>query len=400
MKKLSNYLKAVDRDYPEALNLLKEWVSINSGSENLAGLKKMLEALNKVFAPLGDECTKIALEPWKKLDDKGKIFECPLGEALTIEKKRPNSKFKILFAGHMDTVFSQFSTFQNYRDANSDKLIGPGAADMKGGLIILYLGLKTFEESPYAEKISWEIVISPDEEIGSPGSRKLFEKKAKTAAYGLLFEPAYSDGAIVGQRKGSANFTVLAKGKPAHAGRDFLLGRSAITALARFIVKAEKIQETFSGVTINVGHVQGGGPINIVPDFAYCRINIRFVNLEQIKEIVKRLEQLIAEENRVDGIDLELHQELMRPPKPFDQKTQHLYEQLKESADELDEPLFVRPSGGVSDGNTLAAAGLPNLDTLGAIGGGLHTHEEYIFKESLITRAKLLALFLMKEAKR
>lgn len=400
MKKEAGFLKLIDKEHGRTLELLKEWIAINSGSENIPGLKKMLHALKEVFSPLGTSSKQIPLLPWKKLDERGKPIEIPLGEALIIEKKRENARFKILFGGHMDTVFPPTSPFQHSREKNGDILIGPGAADMKGGLAILYLGLKAFEQTPYADQISWEVIINPDEEIGSPGSKKIFEERAKSAAYGLIFEPGYSDGAIVSQRKGSANFTVLAKGRPAHAGRDFLLGRNAITALARFIVKAEKMQETISGITINFGHIHGGGPINIVPDFAHCRINIRFLQSDDLKTILKKIQELIDEENRVDGITLDLHHDLMRPPKPFDEKTQHLYQLFKECAHELDENLFVRPSGGVSDGNILAAAGLPNLDTLGAIGGNIHTHEEYIFKDSIKQRAKLLALFLMKEAQR
>lgn len=398
MKQFNKYLELIDREYSEALTLLEHWSNINSGTENTAGLKQMGEWLEKTFSPLGDSTQFFSLQPWKKMDAKGSIAPIPLGQALSIVK-RPLAKKKILLAGHMDTVFPKNSPFQNCRKVNGDKLIGPGVCDMKGGLMILYLGLKAFENSPYAENIGWEVFINPDEEIGSVGSKALLEERAAKYDFALLFEPAYSDGALVGQRKGSATFTVLAKGKAAHVGRDFHMGKSAISALARFIVKAEQIHEMSPGITLNIGHILGGGPVNIVPDLASCRINVRFNTQEDRALVAKYLEELAYSESKDEGLDVEIHLEVERPPKPLDEKTHNLYLKLQDSALKLDQTLFLRPSGGVSDGNILAAAGLANLDTLGAIGGDIHTYDEYILTDSINQRAKLLALFLMMEAK-
>lgn len=394
----AKYLKLIDKEYNSALTLLEEWAQVNSGTENTSGLKQMSELLKKTFSPLGDSSQFFSLPPWKKMDAKGAIAEIPLGQALSIVK-RPAAQKRILLAGHMDTVFPKNSPFQKCQKVNGEKLIGPGVCDMKGGLMVLYLGLKAFENSPYAEKIGWEVFINPDEEIGSVGSKSLLVERAPKYDFALLFEPAYSDGTLVGQRKGSTTFTVLAKGKAAHVGRDFHLGKSAISALARFIVKAEQIHELNPGITLNIGHIIGGGPVNIVPDFASCRINVRFNTQEDGSLVKKHLEELARFESKDEGLDVEIHMEVERPPKPLDEKTHNLYLKLQAAASKLDQTLFLRPSGGVSDGNILAAAGLANLDTMGAIGGNIHTYDEYIFTDSIKQRAKLLALFLMMEAK-
>lgn len=395
MKKFSTHLNWIDREFDTTFSLLESWIEINSWSENLPGLQIMAKKLKAVFEPLGDRAQEISLSPFKRIELQ-ETSTISLGKALSIVK-RPHAKRKIFFGGHMDTVFPPTSSFQKIERLNAEKIIGPGAADMKGGLAILYLGLKAFEKSPLAEEIGWEVFINPDEEIGSVGSKKIFIEKANDYDIGILFEPSFSDGAIVGQRKGSANYTILAKGKAAHVGRDFHLGKNAVTALARFIVQLETLQAA-AGLTVNVGNIQGGGPLNIVPDLALCKINIRFNDTEDLYFFEQKLQELAATEKKLTGITIEVHKDASRPPKLLDEKTEMLYQQFKECASVLDQQLFLRPTGGVSDGNILAHAGLPNLDTMGAIGGSIHTHEEYIFTDSIRQRAKLLALFLMNYA--
>lgn len=396
IRKYSSHLDWIDKEFKSSVKLLESWVDINSWSENPAGLNKMSEMLKTAFFPLGDHVAEISLKPFKRIELR-ETLSVPLGKLLSIVK-RPQAKRKILMGGHMDTVFPPECNFQKSSLPSSDKMIGPGCADMKGGLAILYMGIQAFEKSPFAEEIGWEIVINPDEEIGSVGSKKILSEKAAHYDIGIWFEPSFSDGAIAGQRKGSANFTIMAKGIPAHVGRDFHLGKSAVTALARFIVKLETFQDIAEGLTINVGNIQGGGPLNIVPDLALCKINIRFNQNEDLYSIEQKLQDLATIELNQTGIAIEVHRDLSRPPKFLDEKTENLYQQFKECASMLDQQLFLRPTGGVSDGNILANAGLPNLDTMGAIGGNIHTNEEYIFIDSLQQRSKLLALFLMNYA--
>ena len=267
---------------------------------------------------------------------------------------------------------------------------------MKGGLVILYLGLKAFEASPYAPKISWEVFINPDEEIGSVGSKPLLVERAPQYDFGLLFEPAYADGALVGQRKGSANYTILAKGKAAHVGRDFHIGKCYLSFSAIHWSSAHKKWRQESRLILGTFKVVAQSIL--FPTSPPVGENVRFNTFEDQDMLHQKLFALAAEESAEEGINLEVHLEVERPPKPFDKKTEIIYQQLKECASILDQPLFLRPSGGVSDGNILAKAGLPNLDTLGAIGGNMHTYDEYIQAESIKARAKLLALFLMQEA--
>ncbi len=370
---------------------LISWANINSGSENLQGLAAMSVALRTAFHSLGAPIEQVRLPPRKKVDSKGHIIELPNADALHISK-HPKAGVKVLFAGHMDTVFDANSPFQK-AERHGDRLIGPGVADMKGGLLVMLKVLEQLEQSPLAGKIGWEVIINPDEEIGSSGSAHLFEEAAKRNQVGLLFEPTFDDGSLVSARKGSANYTIVAYGRSAHAGRDFSQGRNAISALARLIIEADQLTDLKKGLTVNFGQIEGGTAANIVPDLALAKLNVRAAEVKDLIGFKEKL-QLIAHDHQHDGVHFVIHELISRAPKPFDAKHQQLYAKLQAAAKELNLNLTWKPSGGVCDGNILAAAGLPTIDTLGVIGGQLHTHDEFMLINSLEEKIGLVTRFL------
>ena len=389
------FLNSIDSDYPLLVALLQKWTQIHSGSDNLNGLSLMLEALKRSFSFLGGQITEIPLLPNTKINLDGTVVETPLGHALSITK-RPHASKRVLLAGHMDIAYGAELKLTPTQLKNGSTLIGRGTADMKGGLLVLLAALKAFEKSPYAEHVGWQVLINPDEEIGSPGSAPLFQKAAKTHQFGMIFEPSLPDGSLVSSRKGSSNFTLLVKGKSAHAGRDFFSGRNALTAAARFALAAENLTDRDKEITVNIGQLLSSNALNIIHDRALCRFNIRVKEAKDLDEVKKQLNQIAAEKK--EGIEMILHQDIERPPKPFDTKTQHLFETVRHTAQELGFDLSWKPSGGVCDGNILAHEGLPTVDTLGIVGGNLHTEEEFADLKSLALRAKLSALLLMKFA--
>ncbi|HRD56234.1 MAG TPA: M20/M25/M40 family metallo-hydrolase, partial [Parachlamydiaceae bacterium] len=184
-------------------------------------------------------------------------------------------------------------------------------------------------------------------------------------------------------------------GKAAHAGRDFEKGRSAITAMAHFIDEAEKLNDFKKGITINFGSIEGGGPVNIVPELCITHINIRYLKESDLNKIKSSIFKLIKEIEK-KGVKIELHELSARGPKPLDKKTIKLFDILQEVGLQLDQKIKLRESGGVSDGNILASMGLPTIDTLGVIGGNIHTSEEYMLLDSLKERVKLTVALLIK----
>lgn len=379
---------------PEMVEKLTTWSNINSSTDNLPGLAKMLAVLEKDFSILDGKMERITLPPRNSISPSGDIMTQYPGQALRITK-RPNAPVKIFLAGHMDTVYPLSHPFQHVTRIDENTLRGPGVADMKGGLLIMLTALEALERHPDAERVGWEVLINPDEEIGSVSSEQLFREAAKRNQLGLIFEPSFADGAIVSSRKGSMNVTVVAKGKAAHAGRDFDKGFNAILALADFISRSNQLNDNDKGISINPGHIMGGGPVNIVPDLAICRLNLRALEKNDFLNTSKKLMDIVNS-NKIAGVQLTLHIESMRTPKIFDQKCRNLFEMINQCAKDEGYALINRPSGGVCDGNILAEEGMPVIDTLGAIGGDIHTSNEYVLIDSLVARSRLIALFLMK----
>lgn len=379
------------------VELLARWANVNSSSHNLPGLNEMLALLETEFSRLGAETERAELEQHELEDSAGSAVRGPLGKALLI-RKRPTAPLRIFLCCHMDTVYPPDHPFQKSVRIADNMLRGPGVTDAKGGLVVMLMALEAFERTPWSAKLGWEVLINPDEEIGSPGSATLLIQAAQKNDLGLVFEPSFPDGNLVSARKGSGNFTVIVKGKAAHAGRDPQLGRNAIDALARFIVGLASFTDSGGGITTNVGLIQGGGPVNVVPDLAECRFNVRVVTPDGQESFEGGLKRLAEEINRVDGISLVIHGRFTRPPKPLDGKMRKLLEQVAKCGRDLGLSLQWRPTGGACDGNNLAAAGLMTIDSLGATGGDIHSSEEYILLDSLAERAKLTALLLMKVA--
>ncbi|MFT4552359.1 MAG: glutamate carboxypeptidase [Chlamydiales bacterium] len=396
MKNYQPYLDWIDTQYNEMCQLVETWSNINSGSKNLDGLATMLSTIEESFRVLGGHSETLILHPKTIINEAGKEDSLPLGKALSI-KKNTGAPIRIFLGAHLDTVFPVDSPFQTCRMLDEDTLQGPGVSDIKGGIVIMFKMLQALERSPYGKKIDWEILFNPDEEIGSHGSEPLLRECAKRADIGLVFEPSLPDGTLICSRKGSGGFVLVVRGRSAHVGREFHLGRSAIVAMAPFIHEIDALNDPSRGIIANVGKVEGGGPTNIVPSLAICRFNIRVDTVETMNTIEKHLESLVEKLNKEskEGISFTLHGKFTRGPKPFNESTQSLFQAFAQCGEKLGMTLSWQSSGGVCDGNILAAEGLPTIDTLGVRGGGIHTHEEYVKLQSLTERCRLTTLFLM-----
>lgn len=370
-------------------NRIMQWSNVNSGSFNVHGLERMSGLINQAFSELNAEQNNVTLHPFEVLNALGEIDTLRLGPLLSY-RKRPEAPLQILLVAHMDTVFDLNHPFQTCYRKDTNTLIGPGVADMKGGICIMLEALKAFETLPSAENLGWEVLINPDEEIGSPGSAPFLAESAKRNHLGLIFEPAMDiEGTLAAERKGSAKFTILVKGRAAHAGRDFHLGRNAIVALTHVLKSIDALNGKREGLTINIGYIAGGGAVNIVPALALARLDIRYQVPEDGAWIQEQLEKLIQKAHEQEGFTLTLHGGISRTPKTLTPKTLELYELVARIGKELGQNITWKNSGGCSDGNNLSAAGLPNVDTLGVCGGNIHSGEEFMLIDSLEPRVQL-----------
>lgn len=392
------HLAWIASQYDAMLAQVKAWSAINSGSFNLSGLGAMADALELAFSRLEpDTAERLDLAPQSSVNVSGVLVETPLGQALRF-RKRPDAPLKVMLTGHYDTVYPKHHPFQDPYARDELTTGGPGVADMKGGIVVMLHALQALERSEWADQIGWEVLLNPDEEIGSTGSAPLLAEGARRNDFGLTFEPGLPDGTLAGARKGSGNFSAVVRGRAAHAGRDPQLGRNAIAALAEFILAVNALNGKKPGVTVNPGRIDGGGPVNVVPDLAICHFNVRVAAHDEqlwVQEELKKLQTAFAQK---DGISLHIHGDFTRPPKQLTPANIRLFDFVKDCGASLGLDLKEKPTGGCCDGNNLAAHGLPNVDTLGVRGADIHSPQEYMVNASLVERAQLTALLLLRFA--
>jgi glutamate carboxypeptidase len=372
---------------PELRDLLIRWANQNSGSDHFAGLAAMLPLLEAEFGRL----------PGAKIE-RVTLTDTP-AQALRV-RVRPSAKTQVLFSGHFDTVYSANDPFQRCELLSPEKLRGPGVIDMKGGLVCILAALQAFEQTPHATSIGYEVLINPDEEIGSFGARPLFVEAAKHYQFGFVFEPSRPNGDIVHSRKGTGNFAAVAHGRSAHAASPKGDGRNAIAALAEFLLAANRLPQEMPGVLFNIGNIRGGGPAtNVVPDFAEAKLDLRITQAAQRDAVLARLHALAAPINARDGFRLEINGDFNRPPKECRPQEEAVFPHWQSCAADVGlAPFTWVHAGGASDGNNLSAAGLPCLDGVGPIGDRLHSPEEWIHLPSIAQRAQVAALFLHRVA--
>ena len=376
------------------------WCAINSGSRNLAGLEAMAEPIAAAMGEIGP-VERIALADTQEVAADGAIRSVSTSAALRL-RVRPEAPVQIALTGHYDTVYPAETRFREVATRADGALHGPGVADMKGGISVMLAALAAFEAHPLAERVGYTALLSPDEETGSLASAPLLAELGAAAHIGMTYEPALADGTLVSGRKGSGNFHIRVTGRAAHAGRDFDSGRNAILAAARIGLALGALNCRREGVTVNVARIDGGAPLNQVPDVAVLRFNARLPDNDAeawlMAGIAEALKEAGGAEGRGDGIHAELHGGITRKPKPFVPAQQALFEKVRETGALIGQAIAWAPSGGVCEGNNLFAAGLPGIDTLGVRGGDIHSEREYAWGESFVERARLSALLLAKLA--
>ncbi len=242
------------------------------------------------------------------------------------------------------------------------------------------------------------MLINSDEETGSFSSAALIAGAAQDKAAALTYEPALPDGTLAGARGGTGNFSLVVRGRSAHAGRNPDEGRNALVAAADLAVRLS--QARAPGLAVNPARIDGGGPNNVVPDLAILRVNFRPRDPEAIAEARSAIDAAAVAVMAGHDVLVEVHGSFNRPPKPLDPGAERLFALVKAAGADLGLPIAWQATGGVCDGNNIAACGVPVVDTMGARGGAIHSPEEFLIAESLPERAALSALTLLRIAER
>ena len=374
---------------PELAALLERWADINSGSQHGAGLERMAAVLRAAFS---------AAFPTASCDElpaDAPGFNPPGAKALRF-RMRPQAARQVFLCGHYDTVYAADDAFQACRWLDANTLNGPGVTDMKGGLIVMLAALEAFEQTPHAANLGWEVLLTPDEETGSHGTRAMFEAAARRNQFGFVFEPARPNGDIIHSRKGTGGMVVTCRGRAAHAAKIPNDGRSAILGLSAFVLAASRIPAELPGVLVNTGNFHGGTEAtNVVPDLARAELDLRITRLADREPLFARLEALARDLGVEYGVKFELKGGLNRPPKENHPTEAALFPEFQRAARDVGLKAFNWVhGGGASDGNFLGAAGLPCFDGIGPEGDQLHSDREFCRVETIVPRAQNVALFL------
>lgn len=394
-------LSAIERDAIAAiaeapmLAQVASWAAINSGTRNLAGLAAIAEALGDGFAALPGKLELVEPAPCDSVGTDGGVTPLEHGKHLHL-KVRSQAPVQMLFTGHMDTVYPADHPFQALTFHPDGTLNGPGVADMKGGLALMLAALRAVEQTPLAARIGYEVVINSDEETGSLSSAALIAQAARGKVAALTYEPALPDGTLAGARGGTGNFSIVVRGTSAHAGRNPDDGRNAILAAADLALRLGKARGP--SLAVNPARIDGGGPNNVVPDLAILRVNFRPATLDDIIRAQAHIDAAVAMVAAEHEVRIEVHGGFNRPPKPIDAGAARLFELVKGAGADLGLAIGWRPTGGVCDGNNIAACGVPVVDTMGARGGAIHSPQEFLIVDSLAERAALSVLTILRLA--
>ena len=389
--------RAIDRiDAAAMLAQVERWAAINSGTGNLAGLARMATELGDAFASLPGSIRFVDPTPVDRMGADGRVTPIDHGRHLLVSV-RPDAAMRLMFFGHMDTVYPVDHPFQSLAWTGDTVLVGPVVTDMKGGLAVMLAALGALEADGAIDGIGYDIVINSDEETGSLSSAALIAKVAagKRAAFG--YEPALPDGTLAGARGGTGNFSLAVQGRSAHAGRNPEDGRNALVAAADLALRLAAAKAP--GLSVNPARIDGGSPNNVVPDLAVLRVNFRPrdpVAIDAADAAIGAALSAVAAEH---DVTVTRHGSFNRPPKPIDAAAAALFRLVGDAGADLGLAIGRRDTGGVCDGNNVAALGVPVIDTMGVRGGAIHSPEEFLLVDSLAERAALSAISIVRLAR-
>jgi glutamate carboxypeptidase len=366
---------AVRDRYPRFLAELEALVNIDCGSYAPAGVNRIADAVTASLSELGAEVDRIAHDGEPRLGD------------LVIGRLRGEGP-RLLLIGHMDTVFDEGTAAARPFRIEGDRALGPGTSDMKGGLLAGLHALAALRHVAVTPDVTF--VANPDEEIGSPFSTPHIRRLAGEHDVALVLECARANGDIVSARKGIADLHVTFTGRAAHAGVEPEKGRSAILAASRTVVALHELNGRWPSVTLNAGVIRGGTRPNVVAAACELQLDLRAATADEFGAATAEAERVIGD-HAVDGIGAEVRRMAGHPPMEKSPATARLASLAATIAGELGFTLRDTATGGASDANTTASAGLPSLDGLGPIGGDDHSADEWLDLSSVVPRTTLLA---------
>ena len=364
------------------IDLLRDVVNIDSGSYDKDGVDAVGARFERHFSEHGIPSRR---------EGHGTF-----GDAIHAEVAKPGSNEKpVLLMGHRDTVFGKGEAGKRPFTIKDNRAYGPGVADMKSGLVMNVFVATAFHKfggSPHPIKL----LITSDEEIGSPSSRPVIEREGRAARAVFNSEPGRPTGNVVTSRKGGIFMHVAITGKAAHSGANFAAGVSAIGELAHKIIQIHALTDLTKGITLNVGLVSGGQSVNTTAPYAEGQIDMRYVDPKDRATVMAEIERIVATPS-VPGTSAVLTIKGEFVPVVQSESSKALFEGYQAAAKQAGlTTLQGEFSGGCADSGFTAAVGTPTICGVGPVGGLAHSPEEYLELDSIVPRAQALALAILR----
>lgn len=348
---------------PEMLALLEQLVNIDSGTGRSQGAAEIVDILAEKFGQLG-----LAVER----------HQTPVGPQLVVYGDRQP---QVLLSGHIDTVFPPGTASRRPYRTENGRAYGPGVTDMKSGVVNMLYVVKALAADDGELHRHVRLVINCDEETSSLHSRPFIQAEAERCVAAFVFEPSSKMETLTTERKGVGVLHVTVKGQAAHAGSSFHDGVSAIEELARIITGLHALNDPEADYSINVGLMSGGTARNVVAEEAEATVDLRFPTPEKGEELLAAVQSLCRPSK--DGLDVQVSGGFTRPPLVRTDSIVGLFRHVQEAGQAFGIRFEQSSSGGVSDANLIAAAGIPVIDSMGPIGGKVHSDSEFLELDSI-----------------
>jgi glutamate carboxypeptidase len=370
------YLPILQSYQAELLERLALLINIDSGSGQSEGVEQIMRYLQAWLSELG---FSVSLHPTE-----------PYGPNL-LARRQGKGLTRLLIVGHVDTVYARGAAAARPFQIRGGLASGPGIIDMKSGVLMGMYAIRALIEKNFEEYGEITLLFNNDEEVGSPGSASLFRELARRIDVALVLEPSRSAEIITQARKGADKYVMDVTGIPAHSGAEPHRGRSAVIELAHKMIAVHQLNSMFPGVTFNVTRISSSEALNVVPEVARCHISVRAYDEHGLNVAHEALEHIVAGSS-VPGTQTRLSRMRGRVPYTATPAILRLVEQARQVGQALGLNIVAESKGGVSDANLLVGAGVPTLDSLGPVGGGMHDlNREYLRIDSLPVRGALLA---------
>ena len=365
---------------PAALKLLEQFVNIDSGTFNARGLDAVGALAQQQLTAAGAQIATEAAAPALSRN--------------IVATWTGTGKGRVLLVAHMDTVFADGAAAARPFRIDGKRAYGPGIMDDKGGIVIALHAMKLLRERGFRDYATVTLLLNTNEETGSHGSRALIEKLSRQHDVALNLEPGRAADGLVVARKGSGEITLDIQGKAAHAGVAPEAGRNAAMEAAHQVLQLSQLADSAKRTTVNFTVLKAGERSNVIPDHAHAQADVRVVVADEFDRVERDLARLSAQRLIPDT---QVTASLRRgfPPMPPSATTDALAARAQAIYGEIGRTLTLESSGGAADASLTLAAGVPSIDGLGIVGGGIHTADEYAEVDSIAPRLYLLARLIM-----